>query len=83
MAKTPEKTKQKELKYYDVKVECFLPATLVYKVLAESPQQAADLIKNKSPNAVKHRLHGRKDKKITVYDSGSSVMRFVKNLLGM
>lgn len=75
--------KQVQLKSYDVKVEVMLPATLTYKVLAETPQQAADLIKNKQPNAVKHRLIGRKEQKLTVYDSGSVLIRFVKNLMGM
>lgn len=78
-----EKNKQPELKYYDVKIEAMLPATLTYKVLAESPQQAADLIKNKQPNSVKHRLIGRREQKLTVYDSGSTLIRFVKNLLGL
>lgn len=78
-----EKSKQPNLKYYDVKVEVMLPATLTYKVLAESPHQAAELIKNKQPNAVKHRLIGRRENKLTVYDSGSTLIRFVKNLIGM
>ncbi len=82
MAKTPEKPKKPELKYYDVKVECTLPATLTYKVLAESPEAAVVLIKNKQPNAVKHRLIGKKEFKIMVYDSGSSMIRFIKNLMG-
>lgn len=67
--------------YYDVKVECMLPATLTYRVLAETPQQAADLIKNMSPTGVKHRLSGKKDIKLSVYSAGSSMIQFVKNLL--
>src|SRR4030043_80302 len=42
--------------YYDVKVECMLPATLTYKVLAEDPNQAAELIKNMKPTSVRHKL---------------------------
>jgi len=68
-------------KYYDVKIECMLPATLTYRVLAEDAMQAADLIKGISPTGVKHKLIGRKDIKLTVYDSGSSIIRWVKNLL--
>jgi len=67
--------------YYDVKVECLLPATLVYKVLAEDPQQASELIKGKVPNSVQHRLAGRKEQSLKVYDSGSTMMR-LKRLLG-
>ena len=84
-AKKTEKPKvilPKPKYYYEVKVECMLPATLVYKVLAETPQQASEMIKNLSPNSVKHRLIGRKNIKLTVYDAGSSMIRFIKNLVG-
>lgn len=68
--------------YYDVKVECMLPATLTFRVLAEDPQQAVELIKGASPTGVKHRLIGRKDIKLSVYDAGSTMLRWMKNLLG-
>lgn len=66
--------------YYDVKVECMLPATLTYKVLAEDANQAADLIKNMQPTSVRHKLIGRKEIKLSVYDSGSTMIRYIKNL---
>lgn len=65
--------------YYDVKVECMLPATLTYKVLADDEQQALELIKNKAPNNVKPNLLMKNIIKATVYLSGSSVVKFVKN----
>lgn len=68
--------------YYDVKVECMLPATLTYRVLAEDPQQAADLIKGKHPNTVQHKLIGRKELMLRVYDASGCMIRFVKKLLG-
>lgn len=68
--------------YYDVKVECMLPATLTYRILAENPVQAAELIKGQSPTSVKHRLTGRKNLKLTVFDAGSVMIRLVKKLLG-
>jgi hypothetical protein len=68
--------------YYDVKVECMLPATLTYRVLAEDAQQAAELIKGKSPNSVQHKLIGRKEMVLRVYDASSTMMRFMKKLLG-
>lgn len=74
--------KQIVKKYFDVKVEVMLPATLTYRVLAEDAQQAATMIKGMNPTAVKHKLIGRKEIKLTVYDSGSSMIRFIKNLLG-
>ncbi len=78
--KSTEKIKPKF--YYDVKVECFLPATVTYKVLAENPEQAIELSKKMSPNAVHHKLIGRRELKVTVYDAGSTMIRFIKNLFG-
>lgn len=68
--------------YYDVKIECMLPAVLTYRVLAENAQQAAEMIKGKSPNSVQHKLIGRRELFLKVYDSGSSMMRFMRKLLG-
>lgn len=68
--------------YYDVKVECMLPATITYRILAENAQQAAEMIKGKSPNGVQHKLVGRKELILKVYDSGSTMMRYMKKLLG-
>jgi hypothetical protein len=68
--------------YFDVRVESLLPSTLTYRVLAEDAQQAADMIKGAQPNSVQHRLIGRKDLKLTVYDAGSSMIRWMKRLVG-
>jgi hypothetical protein len=68
--------------YYDVKVECMLPAVITYKVLAEDPHQAIELIRGKQPNHVTHKLIGRKELVLRVYDAGSSMMRFMKRLMG-
>jgi hypothetical protein len=75
--------KIKEKQYYDVRVECMLPATLTFRVLAEDPLQASELIRSMNPNNVKHRLVGRKDLKISIYDAGSSMLRWAKNLVGL
>ena len=74
----PIKAKQ----YYDVKVECTLPATITFRVLAEDPREAADLIRGAAPISVVHRLVGRKDHKLSVYDAGSTMLRWMKNLIG-
>jgi len=79
-AKKKEEPKPKF--YYDVKVECMLPAVLTYRVLAEDPQQAAELIKGKSPNGVKHQLVGRKELMLKVYDASGCMIRFMKRLMG-
>lgn len=82
MTKDKDKEKPKPKFYYDVKVEVMLPATLTYRVLAEDATQAANMIKNMQPNSVQHKLIGRKEIKLKVYDAGSSMMRFVKELFG-
>lgn len=74
--------KKPDLVYYDVKVETLIPATLVFRILAEDAEEAANMIKNKQPNQVKYRLHGRKDIKLTVYNASSTLIKFVKNLVG-
>lgn len=76
--------KNKEVKqkfYFDVKVECLLPATVTYRVFAEDAEQAVLMIKNASPNSVQHKLNAKKDLKITVYDAGCSMIRLIKNFL--
>lgn len=68
--------------YYDVKIECMLPATITFRILAEDAQQAAELIKGASPISVQHRLHGRKDLKLSVYEAGSTMLKWMKHLVG-
>jgi hypothetical protein len=68
--------------YYDVKVEVMLPATLTYKILAEDATQAVELIKGKQPNSINHKLIGRKELRLKVYDAGSSMIRLIKELFG-
>ena len=74
--------KPKDKSYFDVKIECLLPATLTYRILAEDAHQALELIKGKSPNSVQHKLHGRKELVAKVYGAGSSMMMHMKKLLG-
>ena len=79
MNKKIEKTIVK--KYYDVKVEVMLPATLTYRVLAEDADEAARLIKTTVPTGIKHRLIGRRELKLMVYDAGSTILRLLRNLV--
>lgn len=76
------KLKVKPKYYFDVKVEVMLPATLTYRILAEDAQQAAEMIKGHQPNSVQHRLIGRKELKLTVYDAGSTMIKWMKRLVG-
>lgn len=68
---------------YDVKVEAMLPATLVYKILAESPEQAVDLIRGKQPVSVQYKLAGRKELKARVFDAGCLILKYARSLVGM
>ena len=76
-----KKAKIVQKTYFDVKVETMLPATLTYRILAETPEQAADLVKNMQPNNVKYRLINRKDIKLLVYDAGTTLIKFFKNII--
>jgi hypothetical protein len=81
MALPPKKSQEKPMKkYYKVSIETLLPATISFRVLAESPEKAAEMIKNQNPVEVRHKLAGRRDKKITVYDWGTTIIRFFRNL---
>lgn len=80
--KLPQSPPIKPKLYYDVKVESMIPATLTFRVLAESAEEAAGLIRGMNPISVKHRMLGRKDSKLSVYDAGSTMLRWMKNLLG-
>jgi hypothetical protein len=68
-------------KYWDVRVECTLPATLNYRIFAASPEEAVALVNSSQPTQVKYKLIGKKSLKATVYDAGCSVIKLVKNLL--
>lgn len=72
----------KTLQYYDVKVETMLPATLTYKVLAGSPEEAFEKARQSTPQGVKHRLAGKRDIKAMIYETGSAMVKLVKNLAG-
>lgn len=82
LKKQAEANKPKPLYYFDVKVETVLPATLTYRVLAEDAEQASEKIRGIQPNSVQHRLIGKRDTKLTVYDAGSTMIRWMKRLAG-
>lgn len=73
----------KESKYYEVRIECQLPATLTYRVYAESAEEAYEMAKRVQPNGVQYKLAGRREIKVSVYELGSSIIKFMKNLVGV
>lgn len=72
----------KQKKYYDVKVEAMLPATITYRVFAEDEQEAVNLIKKTNPLSVKYNLNNKKQLKLAVYEAGTTLVRLAKNFLG-
>jgi hypothetical protein len=70
--------KPKPKTYFDVKIECMLPATIIYRVFAEDAEQASSLIKGLSPSSVQYKINGKKDIKLIVYDAGCCVIKYIK-----
>ena len=66
--------------YYDVKIETMLPATLTYRILAETAEQAAELIKGKTPNTVQYKLIGAKNIIMRVFAAGSNMIHYIRKL---
>ena len=58
-----------------------VPATIVFRVLAEDAESAALMIKGMNPTSAKYRLVARKDMKISVYDAGTSMIKWIKHLV--
>ncbi len=66
-------------KYYTVKVEAIIPTEVTYKIFAETPEQAIDLISKSAPYlAPKPKLSRMKKIKITVYKFGTSMVELIK-----
>lgn len=70
--------------YFDIVVEGTVPVILTFKVLTETPEQALEMYQKQknflAPSDVKYKLTHRKDKKLTIKNAGSMVVRLVKNL---
>jgi hypothetical protein len=78
------KTAKAEIKpkfYFDIRVETNVPATFTYRVFAEDAAQAAEMIKGQAPTNIKYKIPMKKDIKLTVYDAGSSIIRWMKNFV--
>ena len=65
-------------KYYDVKLEALVPCTITYRVYADDEHDALTQIGKKAPTNVKPNVNLKRDIKATVYDAGSSIIRFAK-----
>lgn len=67
--KTPQKTEPEKPKpqYFTVKVEALAPIVTTYKILAESPEQALQLLATQSPQSKETHWTKQRNKKVTVY----------------
>ena len=77
--KKEQELKSKEKKYYKVTVECLVPATLTFKVYAESAEKALEEFSKGSPNDFKPQVAKRKNIKASVYEYGYSNLLAAKN----
>lgn len=73
--------KPKEKQQYSVVIECKVPATLTYKVWAETPEEAITMVKAQSPHNAKYNILKRLNIKATVYKAGTSMIHFVKRFI--
>lgn len=71
-------------KNYDIKISCNVPAVIHYTVLAESPEEALQILKKSRPipKSIKYELEKRKELKATVYDYMTNMIRFFKSIVG-
>lgn len=86
MEKTKEKKVEKKLEkeYFTVKVETLAPVILTYKILAETPEEAAEVAAKKqgqqqtAPPKILFAKLGRM--KVKVYKAGTTLLRLTKNI---
>lgn len=80
-----EKTIPPKKEFYTVKTEVMVPMVLCYRILAESPEEAAEIAKKlggqKQSVAPLIHYHKLRLLKATVYDAGTIVVRFARSFL--
>ena len=68
-----------EKQFFDVKMEVMVPCTLTYRVLAETPEKALEMIKYQNPRSVQYRLNLKRNIKALVYKAATVMLQFSKN----
>lgn len=73
---------KKVQKYYDVKVETLVPATITYSILAEDPEQAMEKYERSDLPIfeIKYHLVKRQENVASVYDKGTINLRLKKKV---
>lgn len=67
-------------KQYTVKVECFVPATLIFQITAMNEEDAIKETYKRAPNQIQQKVQKRRNIKATVYDRGTINVKMVKNI---
>ncbi len=73
---------KKEKKYYEVRVECLVPTTVSYRVLAEDEKEALKLLDQNqagAPVSVNYKINLKRKIKLVIYDWGTTIIKMVKN----
>lgn len=79
---TIEKNKPIQKEHFTIRVEAMVPVTLLYKVYAESPEQAVDKVRQGYAalyEAPKLALNRARYLRASVYSAGTSIIRWVKS----
>lgn len=66
-------------KYYDIRLEALVPCTITYRILADDEHDALAQMNKRPPTGVRPNIPQKRDIKATVYDAGSSIIRFAKS----
>jgi len=74
-----ECVKIKDKKYFDVKVQCNIPALITFRVFAENEEQALEMINRQTPTNIRYEVLKRVNIKATVYEAGMAIIKLIKN----
>lgn len=74
-----KKDTPKQKQYFEIKLEALVPTILIYRIYADDEQDAIAQMNKKSPMSVRPNIIQKRDIKATVYDAGSSMIKFIKS----
>lgn len=80
-AKETKKTEKPKAQpqMFDVKIECLLPATLTYRILAMDANEAIKKSMKIPPNNIKHNIPAKRNIRAIVYKAGELMIKMTKN----
>lgn len=71
----------KQKNYFDIKVEALCPCIITYRIYADDENDALNQIDKKAPISIKPNISQKRNIKATVYNSGSSLIKLIKNYI--